>query len=317
MGLRPDSPSALPQLPPGYVARPLTAADIPAVFELEKASELADDGVSEVELEDIEAFWRMPEFHAEEMTAGVFANGSLVAYAQLFGGRSEATVHPHHRGRGVGAALAGWTWRVAKTQGRDRVGQTISESETGAADFFRSLGYRPSHTAWVLRLELAGPPAAVDLPAAYAFRDYSPGADDREVFDVIDRAFDEWRQGTSESYGFENWVALTLNGIAADLVVLIVHCCDEAGAGDPAEIVGVASSHDYEAEGWVEQVAVGSAHRGRGLGRALLEETFRRFWQRGRRSVCLSTDSRTGALGLYHHVGMRVRKTYVRWTKEL
>ena len=66
----------------------------------------------------------------------------------------------------------------------------------------------------------------------------------------------------------------------------------------------------------MEQVAVENAHRGRGLGRALLEESVRRFWELGRRQVGVSTDSRTGALGLYEHVGMSVRRTYTRWMKQ-
>ncbi|MPZ61511.1 MAG: GNAT family N-acetyltransferase, partial [Propionibacteriales bacterium] len=31
----------------------------------------------------------------------------------------------------------------------------------------------------------------------------------------------------------------------------------------------------------------------------------------------LSTDSRTGALGLYEHVGMRVRNTFEHWALDL
>jgi hypothetical protein len=37
----------------------------------------------------------------------------------------------------------------------------------------------------------------------------------------------------------------------------------------------------------------------------------------GRRLVGLSTDSRTGALTLYERIGMRVRRTYTAWSKNL
>jgi hypothetical protein len=37
----------------------------------------------------------------------------------------------------------------------------------------------------------------------------------------------------------------------------------------------------------------------------------------GRSVVQLSTDSRTGALGLYEHVGMRIVRSYTHYAKEL
>jgi mycothiol synthase len=233
----------------------------------------------------------------------------LAAYAQVFQGRAEALVHPEHRGKGIGSALMRWTWEVARSEGRTRVGQTVSENEREAEALFRANGYEATHTSWILEIVLgpdhARPPA---LPPGYRFRSYDPGVDDREVFTVIDEAFDEWRGPGSESMGFENWVAHTLHEIDAGLVVLVEY---------EGRIVGAAIDHDYgpDAEGWIEQVAVERSHRNQGLGRALLEECFRRFQELGRSHCGVSTDSRTGALSLYEHVGMTVRRSYTRWTK--
>ena len=125
---------------------------------------------------------------------------------------------------------------------------------------------------------------------------------------VIDTAFEEWRGLGSQSMGFDNWAVSVLRRTPPDLVVVVE--CD-------GRIVGVAVGHDYgaDAEGWIEQIAVCGKHRGRGLGRALLEECFRRFRDMGRSRCGVSTDSRTGALSLYEHVGMSVRRSYTRWTK--
>ena len=50
---------------------------------------------------------------------------------------------------------------------------------------------------------------------------------------------------------------------------------------DGYRIVGVALNYHYgvddDVEGWTQQLAVDRAYRGRGLGRALLQERFRRF----------------------------------------
>ena len=40
-------------------------------------------------------------------------------------------------------------------------------------------------------------------------------------------------------------------------------------------------------------------------------------WDRGDRVCGLSTDSRTGALGLYENVGMHVTRSYTNLTKAL
>lgn len=43
----------------------------------------------------------------------------------------------------------------------------------------------------------------------------------------------------------------------------------------------------------------------------------RRFTQRGCTSTGLLTDSRTGAMTLYGHVGMRVTCSFASWSREL
>ncbi len=68
---------------------------------------------------------------------------------------------------------------------------------------------------------------------------------------------------------------------------------------------------------WIAQLAVAREHRGRGLARALLVESF----GRGRRAGCaragLDTDARTGARGLYERVGMRIVRTETVYTLPL
>ena len=49
----------------------------------------------------------------------------------------------------------------------------------------------------------------------------------------------------------------------------------------------------------------------------MLLTAFGWFYEDGRRVAGVSTDSRTGALGLYEKVGMRVVRQYTRYTKPL
>jgi GNAT superfamily N-acetyltransferase len=121
---------------PGLSRRPLTEGDVQAVYELEAAGEAFDDGVVEVMLSDLESDWLRPDFDPTTMSTGMFLGPRLVAYALVFQGRAEALVHPEYRGKGLGAELAKWTWSVARSEGRNRVGQTISDNEASAAALF-------------------------------------------------------------------------------------------------------------------------------------------------------------------------------------
>jgi len=297
-------------LPKELVARALTWDDVEAVFRIEQASEAFDDGLAEIELSDVEAEWRRPAFDLATMSVGVFDADRLLAYAEVFGTHAEAVVAPAERGRGLGAAVARWTWAVAAASGRDRVAQTVSDTEDAARALFESLGYEPGHTAWILRIDVDEEPSPPTLPDGITFHPYRPGIDEPQLFDVIETAFSAWE--SREPNTFEDWAEQMIrrDEVRSDLQVLVA---------DGDRLVGAAINYDYEAdaEGWIQQLAVHPTHQRRGLGRALLQESFRRFYAVGRRTCGLTTDSRTGALGLYEHVGMRVRKSYTQWVKRL
>ena len=287
--------------------------DLEATFRLVADAERFDDGVADVALSDIAAEWERPDFDLETMSIAVWHGDELAASGDVFMGRAEVDVAPSHRGRGVGTALLPWTWSVARADGRGSVGQTVSDKRIDARELFRAHGYEVAHTAWALRIDLDDePPPPPRLPAGLEFRDFRPGVDDREVFEVIDVAFDEWDD--RESHGFDNWAPAFLHRdeVVPELVPLVI---------DGDRIVGVALNYDYgtdaDTEGWTQQLAVDRAYRGQGLGRALLQESFRRFHEVGYRHAGLSTDSRTGSLGLYEHVGMHVRSSFTRFTKQL
>ena len=63
--------------------------------------------------------------------------------------------------------------------------------------------------------------------------------------------------------------------------------------------------------GFVDRLAVRADQRNRGLATALLVDSFAAARANGAERSELSTDSRTGALGLYENVGMQVTSTWV------
>jgi GNAT superfamily N-acetyltransferase len=303
------------QLPGGLRWRPARHADARDVTTLLVACERFDDGVAEVELSDVVADWNRPSVDLDTMTAPgrrllevvVFDGSDVVAFAQVIAGRAEAAVMPTHRGRGIGSALLPFTWRVARRDGRPAVGQTVSDGRTDAVELFVGHGYTSRRTSWILDIDVREAQRPC-LPDGYKLRELVVGDDDRAAFDLIDTAFNEWSDQDSDT--FDDWTVQTVahERFVADASSVVVH---------EDRLVGVAINFDYTTEGWVHQLAVARAHRNMGLGRALLAASFQHHRRRGHTTVGLSTDSRTGALALYEHVGMRVRRSYTHWSKQL
>ena len=303
--------STAPDLPEGLLTRPPVPDDATAVFELYATCEALVQDEPDVELEDIVADWRRPSFDLAADAVLVLEGGTLVAEAEVFKGRrAEVAVHPDARNRGIGSALLDWTRRRASEVGSTMVGQTTPDADEAARELFRAKGYEPRWSSWILSYEIDGPPAPPELPDGYSLRPFEPGRDDREVYDVVERAVGEWPDRDPSTYG--DWRAQIVETERFDPSLLVVIASGDA-------IVGTASNSDPgpESDGWVDQLAVAREHRGRGLGRALLQRSFALFHERGKTSVRLSTDSRTGALGLYEHVGMRVLRSYTHHAKRL
>ena len=69
--------------------------------------------------------------------------------------------------------------------------------------------------------------------------------------------------------------------------------------------------------GWVGVLAVRRPWRRRGLGEALLRESFALFAERGKRAAGLGVDAEntTGAVALYERVGMHVVRRSDTWER--
>lgn len=296
----------LPEFP-GLTVRAATRSDVAAITALIGACEIANDGVAEVHPTDVEQSFDLADDQAGVIV--VEAPDQLVAWATLADGRAEVDVHPAWRGRGVGSALLAWTEARARASGMADVRQVVTNADTGAHRLFERAGYHVHHTSWILEMQLGDVPPEVVIPLGITIRPYLP-ENAEAAYQVIEDAFNEWpgRQPTT----FESWSAHVL-----------AHAAFAPGlsrlAFDGDELVGAALCLDYEGQddGWVQQVATKGTHRHRGIARALLQSAFAAYHATGRRRVGLSTDSRTGALTLYERIGMRVRRSYTSWAKDL
>ena len=300
-------------LPTGLTARPLTPADLDAVFSVYAAAELEDAGILAIEREDIAGDWARPSFDLATDSIGVFEGDRPVGAAEVTrgGARAEGAVLPAARGRGIGSLLAGWTEATAARMGASTVGQNAPEGST-ADNFLVHRGYRLAHTAWVLELPEGRTLPERPLPEEYEITTLAGDRLERRAHRVVQDAFGEWEGRSPES--FEDWAATTVRrpGTQPWQLRLVV---TGAGADD---VVGVCFTIlDGAGCGYVHQLAVDRAHRGLGLGQALLADGFGRAREHGAVRSELSTDSRTGALDLYLKVGMEVTHTWAHRVTDL
>jgi mycothiol synthase len=289
-------------LPAGLTTRPLTRADATAVYETIAAQELADVGEVEIEEADIIGDWQRPGHDLGERSVGVFDGELMVGYVEVMGAdRGDAAVLPEYRGRGIGTWLAHTMQDIARRQGSTVVGMPVPQDSAGDR-LLESLGYHVRWTSWVLELLDGARVPERPLPAGYVVR--AATEDEHEAcWQVQEDAFLEWSE--RERDPFESWQATTTRRPGFEPWNLRV-VTDPSG-----EVVAMAVIQLGSECAFIARLATRKDQRGRGLAQALLVDAFAVAAEHGATRSELSTDSRTGALGLYEKVGMKVTSVWV------
>jgi len=266
------------------------------------AQQLADTGEVAIEEADIVAEWQVPGYDVGRHAVGVFAGERLVAYAEVGdSGRGDAAVHPDHNGRGIGTALARWMQARGRDLGAGVVGMPVPQGSPGDR-LLESLGYHVRWNSWVLRLPAGATVPDRPLPEGYAVR-AATQSEHRACWSVQEDAFLEWSRRDREP--FEHWEAEIVRRPGHEPWNLRV-VIDPAGEVAAMAVVQLSPSCAF-----IARLATRADQRGRGLAQALLVDAFAAAAEHGATVSELSTDSRTGALGLYEKVGMQVVSTWV------
>ena len=189
----------------------------------------------------------------------------------------------------------------ARERGIPEIGMPVPLGSPGDR-LLEALGYRVRWESWGLELPAGATIPVRALPPGYVVREADP-SEYEQCWTVQEDAFlewsvrerdtfDDWLAGMTGRPGFEPW----------NLRVVV----DPAGA-----VVSFGWVQLGEESAFIARLATKKDERGRGLAQALLVDAFEAGRSHGATRSELSTDSRTGALGLYEKVGMVVTSTWV------
>jgi mycothiol synthase len=150
-------------------------------------------------------------------------------------------------------------------------------------------------------------------PEGIAARRFRPG-EERRVHEATNAAFaEEWY---FDPLPFDEWWRRKTGRptFAPELWWLAEDGDELAGFS----LNGWSSSGEPQC-GWVDSLGVLPGYRRRGLGAALLRQSFRDLRDRGATRVGLGVDAQneTGAVRLYEGVGMHVQRRMTTWEKTL
>jgi mycothiol synthase len=306
------------RLPPGYATRPAGWDDLDAVVALVQACDLADAGVVDPVREHIDEEWRIAKDGLEPHVLLVHAgDGSLVGLAQVFGLNPELSVdawvrvHPDHRSRGLGTALAAWTEDRAPglvpPGASSKLYNSIPLEDEAGDRLLVARGFAPVRVFWHMERIFDGDPEPAEVPPGCEIRTYSHPADAETVHDVLEDAF-------TDHWGYEPYPRdLAMEQLSRRDPGLIWVATFEGSAA------GALIARMLEDTGWIDDLGVRRPWRGRGMARALLRQAFAELARRGIVTVALNVDSEntTGATGLYESVGMRARRAWRVYEKPL
>jgi mycothiol synthase len=306
---------------PFRLRRP-SLADLPAVAELQAAAERARTGVARTRPEDVRVRWLGLD-HLDDVVLVEHPDADpllvgIAEYSLELDLLDEATVvhvegqvHPDWTRHGIASRLL----ELADTRAREAaaasgavaviVRTTVTDGDDRARAWFAARGFVPVRHLLEMRLELDGPRPAPRWPAGVRPRSFRPGRDELRAWAAHQAAFAD--VATYLPLDLDEWVEdRVLRDPAFDPSLTFLATTDEG------EVIGLAlcraGADGAPEDGYVRDLGVVPAWRGRGVGMALLLTVLAAFRERGLTGAALDVDDVTvgAAVHLYERAGMRV-----------
>lgn len=312
----PVNPTRYPaavSLPKGYAIRPATHDDAQAVGAVLLADDQPGTERSVYDEDFVRVQWATPGFEpASDAWVVLGPQGSVVAAANAIPEgetqlKSWGVVHPDHRGLGIGSTLldrlrARVAERLAGVPGAT-FQHSIDDVDEAARAMLLARGLTLVRSFRHMQVDLDGPRDPGPMPPGIRLRDLDPRTDLPAAHAVFVEVFeDQWGYRVIP---FEEWLEHEVDTPGFDPSLWLL-------AADGDEIVGALNAVVVGDRGWIGELGVREAWRGRGIASAMLRRSFATFAERGLPRVTLNVDfeNPTGAMALYEKVGMRPVRGY-------
>jgi len=288
-------------------ARPPRQSDIESVLAICRSMDIALIGESEFTLRDFHEEWE--ELDLERNAWLVEADGQPAGWMQVDdrgSGRivADGYVHPAHAGKGVGSLLVDLAETRAEEMAQSQpVGASVQlenavlAADPGAGRLLADRGYRPIRHFLRMVLDMRERPGVGDVPEGIRIEPFHGDEAEQVHAAIMEAMADHWQFSPQT---LDRWLQRTRRELFDPKLWLI--------AWEGGEVAGaLLGSWKQWDVGWIDTVAVRRPWRGRGIAGALLERSFREFYDRGERRCALGVDadSPTGATRVYERVGMR------------
>jgi mycothiol synthase len=308
--------------------RPYQSTDFPRMAEVATAANRAVGVGSIVTAAELQMYFEVPSFDIANDSFLIERDGQILGMTDVeFSpetGHSwvDGVVHPDHLRQGIGTVLI----RLSEARILERAEKETppelpislqrhaNDKNRAAIRLFERHGYQHVRTFYRMMIELDQPIDAPPLPAGLELRAFDFERDARAVYEAHEEAFeDHWHH---ERQSFEDWSHYLLNPVISDTSLWLV-------AYDGDQIAGVCLNRLYgeadPAMAYTGVLGVRRPWRKRGLGTALLKQSFVRFQERGFKRAGLGVDaaSPTNAVALYEQAGMHVHLRTLAYRKML
>ena len=317
----------------GFTDRAPKMEDVEATVELLNTCSINMIGKPEYTVKEMENDWQTPGYNMETDHRAVFSpEGQLIGYLQLWvvsdipvQPYAWGHVHPGYEGQGIGSFLLDWGESRAR-QVFDKVPENARvsmvsnalDSYEPANNLLKGSGMNLHRHSFIMQINMEEKPPEPEWPEGITIKIYNPEEDAEAFYRADDEAFKDHFGYVEEQFesGFERFMHYFTGDESYDPDLWVM-------AMDGDEIAGVYLGRKWSYEdkdvGWISSLGVRRPWRRQGIGLALLQHSFRAFWERGQRKVGLGVDalSLTGALGLYEKAGMYVHRQYNRYEKVL
>ena len=308
-------------LDPSITLRFATWDDLPAVTQLiYDVCEADGDTTMAVTEEELSQEWKSPSFNIE--TDGIVAvtqDGRIVGYEEFFNEhehfklRTDGYVHPQFKGLGIATSMmklveerARKDIPLAKPDVRVYLHSTLDSHDESGRSVHEDCGYSPIRYHWRMEIKLDGAMLKPDFPDGIQLRPYAV-EHDHALFEAHEEAFSDHWGHTRGTY--DEWLHHNETRDKSRWII----------AWDGDQIAGYSLCRERMGIGWVGSLGVRRPWRKRGLGEALLLQSFHNLHGLGHTVIGLGVDAQnpTGATRLYKKAGMYAASEFVTYEKEL